>query len=75
MAITHKLIFDRFIQGCGLMEVARMYTLPLTTVEHVLRIRLADKIYTPPEQLTLEPSEEPRKQLTIAEIYGEIEIK
>lgn len=70
MAITHKILWNMFLRGEGVIEVANRYALPLTTVEDAIRRSLRDKTYEAPVQMVIEAP----VQMTIAERYGEITV-
>lgn len=69
--INYKTIATKFVQGYGVADVCKLYNIPSTTVEHALRCGLKRDMYAAPEQITIDNKE----QMTIAEVYGEVDIK
>lgn len=70
MAITHRLIVTSFVRVQGVLEISARYSIPITSVEHSLRVHLRRDTYIAPDQMTIDNKD----QMTIAERYGEIEI-
>jgi len=72
MAITHKAINTKFLQGYSVQELADYFKTTTATIESVIRRTLRHEVYVAPVQIMLET--EQSKQLLIAEVYGEITV-
>ena len=74
MAVTHKNVNLNFFRGLGVLEIAAKCRVPVTTVENAIRQQLRKDVFVAPVQEHLFAGAAPR-QMTISEVYGEIEIQ
>ena len=73
MVLTHKIVNAGFFRGLGVADLATKYKVPITTIEHAIRIQLRRDIYIPPTQESIFSEQLPR-QMTVSEVYGDMEI-